>query len=471
MVVNTGEIHIPVSRLNRREINYLHNVIRNAKCDQIDVYYTNGALYIGADSLDTHLIALYKITLEDTNQNKVQVSTVEETEGDTLDIFDEDLLELAEVDEIFGGTQETPAQKVKGFDLSANTQSENKKEIQPDTFSDLPPSYTPPMPPNLKPPTPVEPSVPEVTQVTASSSVDSTGDTIYFCTLTEFLRAFLIEDKATKEIIINVEDRKVRVNGGDYLFTYPVVNGYVAMSYYLEAMRDKTWEKVNVEAVQKVAKAISSTNQDVVASMFVTLEKDRIFSDNSFLLVSAKSWKLQNRYHFTYETVPALVKLPVGAEGNAYVSKSPGMIYLRFNEMYLAWTNEDNGQSENILEMIDMDAMIPVLTLKKEDIKKLRVFDKMITAMQVDVDRVVNFEMIGNGLAKVTQNDNVLLCRVNCLKDTVIEVDLQSLLTAVNLCNSASPVIKADVNNKESDFLVISGELDVLINVEKVKKV
>ena len=456
MLVHSGEIRIPVNRLNRREIAYLYSVIRNAKCDQIDIYYTNGAIYIGADSLDTHLIALYKIQLEEIAQNKVQVATT--TTESLDDIFGDDLSDLMQSDEVMIDNSQG---EVQGFNTPVTPPAPTPVVAPPPVI--VPP---PPMPTIVPPPAPQEQ---EPTK--ASSSVDGTGDVLYFCTLTEFLQSLLIEDKVTKEVIISVEGRKVNVVGGDYSFTYPAVKGYISMDYYLDAMRDKTWERVNVEAVQKVAKAISSTNTNIAADMFVTLERDRVFSDNSFLLVSASSWKLQDRYHFTYQTVPALVKLPVGAEGEAYVSKSQGMIYLRFNEMYLAWTNEDNGQSENILELVNISAMAPVLTLKADDVKRLRLFSKMIAGMQVEVDRVVKFEMIDNGLSKVTQDENTLLCRVNCLKGIEIEVDLESLLTATGLCNTKDPVIMADVSNKESDFLLVRGGLDVLINAEKVRKV
>ena len=459
MIENVGSIKVPAKKLNKQLLNYLYNVIRNAKCDQIDVYYADGNLYIGADSLDTHLVSFYKIILDEQTVSTVETVVTDEA----LDFGSEDFSDLIEGDVFIEGDI---VPKVVGFEDAPQPNQVEVDEL-PDELPDE--DYEEEDDEELYA-FDVQPKA-VVKEVKASSTVDGTGNMIYFSTLTEFIQALLIEDSTSQSVEIIIEENIVYIKGADYSFNYPKVKGLVEIEYYLDVMRNKTWEKVNVEAVQKVAKATSSTSINRPADMYVAMEKDKVYSDNLSLLICASSWRLNQRYHFTYETLPALTKLPVsGNSEDVYVSKGNGLIFLRVGELYLAWTNNDNQETENLLGQVNIESMESLVTINDKVTKRLKLFEKMIGSINVDKDKTVQFKMIENGLMSVGQDDNVIFCKCPCNKGVEMTADISAILQAMALSNSKEPTLKSDLLGKETKYLLIRGSLDILIQVEGIKR-
>lgn len=194
MYLDTGVIKLDNKKLPVDVLKYLYRVYKKAHVDIIDVFYQEGmSMYIGAESLDTNMLSLYKINLNDNaSSGTFQVDEEEEDDFDLsdFDLVDEDIMSTA------------------GNLLGTSEQPVETKPI------------------------------------------------IKFTTLTNFLNCVTVTDSCVVTIDKNVIVRSSTSQFTLPLVPSTITIEKYLQMMNVDAMANK-WEKVNVEAIKTIASAVS----------------------------------------------------------------------------------------------------------------------------------------------------------------------------------------------------------------------
>ena len=394
-----GKLNIPLNMLNKADLRFFVQVLKNAKVDQVDVYETDNAIFLTASSTMTYVRTIMKIPTKIETYMSVKIEDDTDEEETDLSIFDED-----EDEDVIG--------------------------------------YT-------------------------TGSQADTEEFLAFSTEIGLLEALLIEDKDIEEIVIKVGSKMILLESNIYTLPFPKIRFAPSLGYYMTLMEDKMWETVDAVTVNRVAKAVSTLKvRD--SDMYISLERDNVYSDNQDIIINAKSQELKNYYHFGYETITAFSKLTMNSP-TVKVSNFDGESFLNVNNMFFVWNYpRDDVYTDNIMELFAIDKMDTIMVINAEMLKKLKTFLSLIS--EKDKDDVVKFVCIHDGLISVVCRDKVLKCRGQCLPGIILDVDLSFLIKAISISGSQTTILKANLYSSDVRNILIQGELQCIIGIEGIKR-
>ena len=277
---------------------------------------------------------------------------------------------------------------------------------------------------------------------------------------TNFLQALSLYGE--KNVSLHIQDREVILISGSTKLSFGRVRIVADLRDYLTLVQGITWDKLNVNGVTDIAKALLKT-KDYVYKRYIALEDDIIYSHNSTFLIELKSERVKEKYILPYTTIDIIKTIPLKAE--TFIGKKEDNIYVSFREMYLSWNiGKEFNDISNLLSMLKREEFMKVAAINKNEWGK---FELLKTYAEVDSDSDVDV-YISNNLFCLNKGENRAIVNAKVIDGQIsFAVGVNTLMLAKTLCGG-NPTIYLDKKGLEN-VLILYGNKLVAISIDKLK--
>ena len=232
-----------------------------------------------------------------------------------------------------------------------------------------------------------------------------------FMTTTNILKA--LSFYSNQMIVLDVNESVTLSEGITYL-TFNKPRTFVKLGDYLNQFINISWDELNINVVNSIAKALIKT-KDTVYKQYIALKGDRIYSHNTSFLLEQKSNTVKGSYILPYIAIGILKTIPNTAK--TMISKKD--VYLNISSadrMFISWNvGKIVEETDNLMTNLNRNNFIRLLSVNKSEWDKVTVL-KDYSSVDSDQDVVLT---TANNSFNASKGDNRTTMKASTTKTEV----------------------------------------------------